>query len=170
MNVYLGIMTYSCHHQKGGDSWISDFDDDKLWLMIIQEIYYMLLRKLCLTGLYLKTQKSEIYRQVNTHAICVDTVRRILKDRSTHMNYVSTQLEELSKIGRHICSMYRHSLKFCWRQIDTQAVCVDTVSWNILKEVDSLERRVNTDFNSQTYQVDAERWKRRHTLWMCRHS
>ena len=32
-----------------------------------------------------------------------------------------------------------------------------------LKEVDSLERRVDTDFNSQTNQVDAERLKHRHT-------
>ena len=69
----------------------------------------MLLRKLCLTGLYLKTQKSEIYRQVDTHAVCVDTVRILLKDRSTHMQYVSTQLEELSKTGRHTCSVRRHS-------------------------------------------------------------
>ena len=69
----------------------------------------MLLRKMCLTGLYLKTQKSEIYRQVDTHAVCVDTVRRIIKDRSTHMQYVSTQLEELSKTSRHTCSMCRHN-------------------------------------------------------------
>ena len=65
----------------------------------------MLLRKMCLTGLYLKTQNSEMYRQVDTHAVCVDIVRRILKDRSTHMQYVLTQLEELSKTGRHTCSM-----------------------------------------------------------------
>ena len=56
----------------------------------------MLQRKLCLTDLYLKTQKSEIYRQVDTHAICVDTVKRILKDRSTRMQEVSTQSEENS--------------------------------------------------------------------------
>ena len=59
--------------------------------MIIQEIYYMLLRKLCLTGLYLKSQESKIYKQVDTHAGFVNTVRGILKDRSTHMQDVSTQ-------------------------------------------------------------------------------
>ena len=65
--------------------------------MIIQEIYLKLLRKMCLTGLYLKTQKSKIYKQVDTHAACVDTFKRIIKDRSTHMQHVSTQLEDLSK-------------------------------------------------------------------------
>ena len=58
--------------------------------MIIQEIYYKLLRKMCLTGLYIKTQKSKIYRQVDTHVVCVDIVRILLEDRSIHMQYVST--------------------------------------------------------------------------------
>ena len=64
--------------------------------MIIQEKYYILISKLYLTGLYLKLQKSEIYRQVDTHDVCVDTLRGILKDRSTHMQGVSTQSEEIS--------------------------------------------------------------------------
>ena len=64
--------------------------------MIIQEIYYLLLKKLYLTGLYLKSQESEIYRQVDTHAGCVDTVRKNLIDRSTHMQDVSKQSEEIS--------------------------------------------------------------------------
>ena len=129
--ISWNIMTHSCHHQKGRDCWISGFDDDKLWLMIIQEIYHKLIRKMCLTGLYSKTQKSEIYKQVDTHVVCVDIVRRIIKDRSTHMQYVSTQLEEFSKTGRHKWSMCQHSLKTYRRQIDTQAVCVDTSSKNI---------------------------------------
>ena len=77
--------------------------------MIIQEIYHKLLRKMCLTRLYLKTQKSEIYRQVDTHVVCVDTVRRLIKDKSTHMQYELTQLEEVSKIGRHTYSVRRHN-------------------------------------------------------------
>ena len=35
--------------------------------------------------------KRNSQRQVNTHAECVDTVRRNLKDRSTHMQDVLTQ-------------------------------------------------------------------------------
>ena len=89
-------MTHSCHHQKRGDCWIFGFDDDKLRVMIIQEIYYILISKLCLTGLYLKSQKSGIYRQVDTHVGCIDTVRGLLKDRSIHMQDVSTQSEEIS--------------------------------------------------------------------------
>ena len=34
--------------------WISGFDDDKLWVMIIQEIYYILINELYLTGFILK--------------------------------------------------------------------------------------------------------------------
>ena len=107
--------------------------------MIIKKIYHKFLRKMCLTGLYLKTQKLEIYRQVDTHAVCVDTVRRIIKDRSTHMQHVSTQFEDLSKINRHTSSVCRH------------------IQQKYLKEVDSLERCVNIVFNVQTYQVDAEK-------------
>ena len=101
---------------------------------------------MCLTGLYLKTQKSKIYKQVNTHAVCVDTVRRLIKDKSTHMQHVSTQLEDLSKIDRHTYSVRRHSNQKCF------------------KEVDSLERCVDIVFNVQTYQVDAKMCKRRHIL------
>ena len=64
--------------------------------MIIQEIYYILISKLCLTGLYLKLQELEIYTQVDTYDVCVDTLREILKDRSTHMQGVSTQSEKIS--------------------------------------------------------------------------
>ena len=53
--------------------------------------------------------KRNSQRQVDTHAECVDTVRRIIKDRLTHMQHVLTQLEELSKTGRHTWSMCRHS-------------------------------------------------------------
>ena len=88
---------------------------------------------MCLTSLYLKTQKSEIYKQVNTHAVCVDTVKRIIKDRSTHMQHVSTQLEDLSKIDRHTSSVRRHNQQ------------------KYFKKVDSLERCVDTVFNVQTY-------------------
>ena len=32
---HLVVITYSCHHQKERDCWISGFDDDKSWVMII---------------------------------------------------------------------------------------------------------------------------------------
>ena len=109
--VSCNIMTHSCHHQKERDCWISSFDDDKLWVMIIQEIYYILISKLCLTGFILKTSgiiniqtsqhtwcmsrhtKQKSQRQVDTHAGSVDTFRENIKDMSTHIYHVPTQLK-----------------------------------------------------------------------------
>ena len=91
---------------------------------------------MCLTGLYLKTQKSEIYRQVDTHVVCVDTVRILLKDRSTHMKYVSTRIEELSKIGWHTCSMCWHSQhkyfqvgRLTWKMCRHSFQCSNLPGW-----------------------------------------
>ena len=85
----------------------------------------------------------------------VDTVRRKLLDRSTHMPNVSTHSEKTLKKGRHIYISRR--LKFMLKT-DRHTSCVCRHSQlKYLKEVDSLERRVDIDFNSQTYQVDEER-------------
>ena len=78
--------------------------------MIIQEIYYILISKLCLTGFVLKASGI-----------------RNIQDRSTHMLYVSTQLEEVSKIGRHTCSMHRHNQQKYFKDVDSLEGCVDTV-------------------------------------------
>ena len=75
----------------------------------------------------LKTQKKEVYNQVDTHAVCVDTVRKSIKDRSTYMQYASTQLEEVSKIGRHTYTVRRHSQQKYFKDVDSLKGCVDIV-------------------------------------------
>ena len=43
------------------------------------------------------------------------------------MKHVSTQLEDLSKTGRHIYSVRRHSQQKCFKEVDSLEGCVDTV-------------------------------------------
>ena len=77
--------------------------------MTVQEIYYILINKLCLTAFILKLQESEnskagqhickecrhikpkTNKQVDTYARGIDTLDRTLKDRLTRMKEVSTQ-------------------------------------------------------------------------------
>ena len=66
-------------------------------------------------------------RQVDTYAGSVDTVRRKLIDRSTHMPDVSTQSEETLKTGRHIFIMCRRNLTDVLNT-DRHISCVSTQS------------------------------------------
>ena len=63
---------------------------------------------MCLTGSYLKLRNQKS------------------KDRSTHMQHASTQLEEVSKIGRHTYSVCRHSQQKYFKDVDSLEGCVDT--------------------------------------------
>ena len=48
-------------------------------------------------------------------------------DRSTHIQHASTQLEKVSKIGRHTYSVCQHSQQKYFKDVDSLEGCVDTV-------------------------------------------
>ena len=68
--------------------------------MIIQEIYYILIIKLCLTDFILKASKI---RNIQTKQ---NSQRQV-----TRMHEVSTQSEENLKTDQHTCLMCRHIQK-----------------------------------------------------------
>ena len=43
------------------------------------------------------------------------------------MQYASTQLEEVSKIGRHTYNVRRHSQQKCFKKVDSLKGFVDTI-------------------------------------------